>query len=147
MTKYVKFNSEGKNAYEAPFEIEKDDKVIRGYNKPSNEAMLLQDGWLKYTGNAPLSRLYYENGEIKELPEPAPAPKTTFTKLQIRRCLRKHDLEDQLNAIISSDFEFKADWEDAQDIDLNDEMIQKAITSGFISQEMITLIQNECEVQ
>lgn len=144
MTIYVKFDGEGGNAVEAPFIMERGGKVVRGYNRPSNHDMLMEDGWLRYDGAAELSRLRLEGGEIREAPAPEPEPKTVFTKLQIRRCMRRHGLEDQLNAIVSADARFKADWDDAQVISLNDEMFVNAIASGLISQEMVALIQSEC---
>ena len=144
MTIYVKFDGEGGSAVEAPFIMERGGKVVRGYNRPSNHDMLMEDGWLRYDGAAELSRLRLEGGEIREAPAPEPEPKTVFTKLQIRRCMRRHGLEDQLNAIVSADARFKADWDDAQVISLNDEMFVNAIASGLISQEMVTLIQSEC---
>ena len=144
MTIYVKFDGEGGSAVEAPFIMERGGKVVRGYNRPSNHDMLTEDGWLRYDGTAELSRLRLEGGEIREAPAPEPKPKTVFTKLQIRRCMRRHGLEDQLNAIVSADARFKADWDDAQVISLNDEMFMGAIASGLISQEMVALIQSEC---
>ena len=76
--------------------------------------------------------------------EEAPLP-TKFTKLQIRRCLRKHGLEDALDRVLSSDFSFKKDWDDCLNIDLEDEMMREAVKGGLISEDLISLIQHECE--
>ena len=97
--------------------------------------MLFADGYAKF----PKSGSNYEikNGQIVEKePQPAP-PQTVFTKLQIRRAMRQLGIEDQLNAIISGNVQFQSDWNDAQDIDLNDSLIQDAIQEGLITQEMI----------
>lgn len=142
--KYIKFLND--KAYEAPFETEKSGMKIRGYNRESNERMLLEDGYLKYCGNCALQYLHLENGVIVERPpvvvEELPH---RFTKLQIRRCLRKHDLENVLDEVLSANFDFKKDWDDCLNIDFDDEMMQEAISNGIISQELIGLIQSECE--
>lgn len=54
--------------------------------------------------------------------------------------MRQLGIEDTLNYILSTNEQFKNDWNDAQEIDLNDPIIQNAITSGLISQETINLI-------
>lgn len=123
---------------EAPYIIERNGKTIYGYNKENNEKMLFEDGYAKFT----LSKSCYiiKNGKIVEKePEPA-APQTVFTKLQIRRAMRQLGMEDQLNAILSGNFQFQSDWNDAQDIDLNDSLIQNAISDGIITKEMIDAI-------
>ena len=128
MARYIKFDSQGKNAYEAPEKIQRDGKTIIGYNKSTNEAMLLGDGWLRYDGGRPLSQL-----------------PTKFTKLAIRRCLRKNGLEDRLDEVLSSNFAFKAEWDDAIQIDVNDVFIQQAVSQGLITQDLISLVQHGCE--
>lgn len=123
---------------EAPYTIERDGKVIYGYNKPNNEAMLFADGYDKFPKSA--SNYEIKNGQIVEK-EPVPdPPQTVFTKLQIRRAMRQLGIEGQLNAILSGNLQFQSDWTDAQDIDLNDSMIQDAIQEGIITQEMIDAI-------
>ena len=56
--------------------------------------------------------------------------------------MRYLGIEDQLDEIIENNPQFKADWYDAQNIDLNDEMIQLAISDGLINQEIIEQIRN-----
>lgn len=148
MTRYIKFNEDGAEAYEAPFSVSRDGETVIGYNRPTNEKMLLEDGWIRYDGDLPLSRLKMLQGAVVEetSAEEAPLP-TKFTKLQIRRCLRKHGYEDELDRILSSNAELKKDWDDCLDIDLNDEMIKEAVEKGLISQELISLIQSEYESQ
>ena len=146
MTRYIKFNEDGAEAYEAPFSVSRDGETVLGYNRPTNEKMLLEDGWIRYDGDLPLSRLKMLQGVVTEetSAEEAPLP-TKFTKLQIRRCLRKHGYEDELDRILSSNAELKKDWDDCLDIDLNDEMLKEAVKKGLLSQELISLIQSECE--
>lgn len=148
MTRYIKFNGDGAEAYEAPFSVSRDGETVIGYNRPTNEKMLLEDGWIRYDGDLPLSSLKMLQGVVVEetSAEEAPLP-TKFTKLQIRRCLRKHGYEDELDKILSSNAELKKDWDDCLDIDLNDEMVKEAVEKGLISQELISLIQSEYESQ
>lgn len=152
MTKYIKF--ENGKAIEAPAKMKTEAGTIFGYNSEKNEKTLLADGWLKYEGNAPLEKLMLENGEIKEIifKDPAedaettkvikPLP-TTFTKLQIRRCLRKHNLEHVLDKVLDNNVQFKREWDDAQEIDIHDTMIQNAIACGAISRHIIKVLQEE----
>lgn len=148
MTRYIKFNEDGAEAYEAPFSVSRDGETVIGYNRPTNEKMLLEDGWIRYDGDLPLSSLKMLQGAVTEetSAEEAPLP-TKFTKLQIRRCLRKHGYEDELDRILSSNAELKKDWDDCLDIDLNDEMVKEAVEKGLLSQELISLIQREYESQ
>ena len=148
MTRYIKFNGDGAEAYEAPFSVSRDGETVIGYNRPTNEKMLHEDGWIRYDGDLPLSGLKMLQGVVVEetSAEEAPLP-TKFTKLQIRRCLRKHGHEDELDKILSSNAELKKDWDDCLDIDLNDEMVKEAVEKGLISQELISLIQSEYESQ
>ena len=146
MARYIKFDDNGLNAYEAPRTTIRGGRRILGYSSPSNEEMLLADGWLKYTGNRPLDKLKLLQGVITEEEwEPEVVHPTKFTKLQIRRCLRKHGYEDELDRILSSNAELKKDWDDCLDIDLNDEMVKEAVEKGLLSQELISLIQREYE--
>ena len=146
MTRYIKFDDDGLNAYEAPRTTIRGGRRILGYSSPSNEEMLLADGWLKYTGNCPLDKLKLWQGVIiEEEWEPEDVLPTKFTKLQIRRCLRKHGHEDALDRVLSSDFSFRKDWDDCLNIDLEDEMMREAVKGGLISEDLISLIQHECE--
>ena len=146
MTRYIKFDNDGLNAYEAPRTTIRDGRRILGYSSPSNEEMLLADGWLRYTGDRPLDKLKLLQGVITEEEwEPEDVLPTKFTKLQIRRCLRKHGHEDVLDRVLSSDFSFRKDWDDCLNIDLEDEMMREAVKGGLISEDLISLIQHECE--
>lgn len=136
--KYIKkYNNE---ILEAPYILEKDGKKIYGYNKEANEKMLLKDGYLKYNGNLSTSFLDIIDGKIieKQIPKPQ---QTIFSKLEIRRAARSIEKEDFLNTILSMNPEIQADWNDAQQIDLNDEMFSNL--SGVVEiQEFIDEIKD-----
>jgi len=138
MTKYVKFDEHGICTGEAPFQIEKNGMLIRGYNKPTNEKMLLEDGYVKYDGNLPYTHLSYKDNEIVELiTKPKKDKGHTFSKLQIRRSMREINLEDRLNCILSTNMEFKMDWEDSQSINLDDEVFKNAFYQHQINDTLI----------
>ena len=146
MTRYIKFDNDGLNAYEAPRTTIRGGRRILGYSSPSNEEMLLADGWLRYTGDRPLDKLKLLQGVITEEEwEPEDVHPTKSTKLEIRRCLRKHGHEEALDRVLSSDFSFRKDWDDCLNIDLEDEMMREAVKGGLISEDLISLIQHECE--
>lgn len=123
---------------EAPYKVERDGKIIYGYNKENNEPMLFADGYAKF----PKSKSNYEikDGQIVEKEPTPPEPQSVFTKLQIRRAMRQLGIEHELNTILSGNVQFQSDWNDAQEIDLNDNLIQDAIQEGLITQEMIDTI-------
>ena len=76
MTRYIKFNGDGAEAYEAPFSVSRDGETVIGYNRPTNEKMLLEDGWIRYDGDLPLSSLKMLQGVVVEetSAEEAPLP-------------------------------------------------------------------------
>jgi hypothetical protein len=129
---------------EAPFEISKDGKTIRGYNKPSNETMLLADGYVKYTGTKDMLHLKFENDALVELEE-VPIMQTVFTKLQIRRAMRKMGIEDKLDAALSGNVEFQKDWNDAQEIDLNDYVFRTALSYYNLEEDFINSVLDNIE--
>ena len=60
-----------------------------------------------------------------------------FSKLQIRRGLRALGDEAKLDALLNASPEFKSDWSDASEIDLNDEMTQAALEQSDIDIEAL----------
>lgn len=99
-------------------------------------------GYLKYEGKKPISWLTYENGQIIEnIPavQYVEQPKT-YTKLQIRRAMRKMEIEDMLDSIISGNTEFSKDWNDAQEISLTDQSFMSALTEFQINDDIIDSI-------
>ena len=131
------------NIMEAPYNIIKGDQNIFGYNKESNETMLLADGYIKFDKSIDnyviVSGNIVEKNISEELQEEGPL---YVTKLQIRRAMRALGVENVLNSILASNDQFKNDWTDAQEIDLNDPMVQQVVTLGIISQETFDLIKN-----
>ena len=65
------------------------------------------------------------------LPPPTPPPQE-FTKLAIRRAMRRLGIESQLDALLSASPLFKSDWADATAIDLSDPMTVLALASASI---------------
>ena len=60
-----------------------------------------------------------------------------FTKLQIRRGLRALGNEAKLDTLLAASAEFKSDWLDASEIDLNDEMTQQALSQSDIDIDIL----------
>ena len=105
--------------------------------------MLKKDGYKQYSGDLPLSRLDIVNGQIIELPEPElePVPRgTVFTKLQIRRAMRKLGQEALLDQILEMGGEIAKDWNDAQVIDLADPVLLQALEEFSISENEINKV-------
>ncbi len=134
---YVKINSDN-SVSAAPKTIIKDEQMITGYNNSSNEEMLFADGYVKYDGDIDVENLSYIDGQFIEKTEEEPT-NTIFTKLQIRRALRLLGKENILNNALAST-SFKNEWNDAQDINLNDEFFVKALNNLGITEETINLI-------
>lgn len=142
--KYIRYSETEKKFEQAPSVKQlPDGRTIYGYDKPSNKEMLLADGWLEYAGKWPISALKWIDGKIVEPEEPAPAKQTTFTKLQIRRALRKLGAEAKLDDILTGNVEFGKDWADAQEINLEDEAVISALMGSDFDESFInTVIDN-----
>ena len=143
MTRYLKFDNNGFCMGEAPKQMVKDGKLILGYNKPSNEEMLLADGYIRYDGNKNWFWLHLENGEIVDREKEETHAIKVFTKLQIRRALRKLGAEAKLDDILTGNVEFGKDWADAQEINLEDEAVVSALIGSDFDESFInTVIDN-----
>jgi len=143
MTRYLKFDNNGFCTGEAPKQMLKDGKLILGYNKPSNEEMLLADGYIRYDGNKNWFWLHLENGEIVDREKEETHAIKVFTKLQIRRALRKLGAEAKLDDILTGNVEFGKDWADAQEINLEDEAVVSALMGSDFDESFInTVIDN-----
>ena len=68
---------------------------------------------------------------------PKPAEQTIFTKLQIRRAMRALEIEEKLDTLLEASDTFKKDWADAQEINLADPELVKALKQGSITAEDI----------
>lgn len=108
--------------------------ICYGYNADSNLQQLTKDGYAAY--NLPAAMYEIVSGVItpKEI---KPIEKTVFTKLQIRRAMRQLGIENKLDLLLSSSEQIKADWNDAQNINLNDEMFQAALSYGILTEQDI----------
>lgn len=134
------------NIVEAPYKTKRGNTTIIGYNKKSNERVLLEDGYTEFEFPAfqytIVSGNIVEKVDSLEQLEPITEGPLYVTKLQIRRAMRALGVENVLNSILASNDQFKNDWTDAQEIDLNDPMVQQIVTLGIISQETFDLIKN-----
>jgi len=77
----------------------------------------------------------------QELPAGAVLTPQYVSKLQIRRAMRALGIESQLDALLESSSEFKADWADAQVIDLSD-----VVTATALSQASIDLVSVKAKI-
>ena len=69
--------------------------------------------------------------------------RTVFAKLEIRRAMRSLGIEDKLDALLAQNETFRKDWQDAREIDLNDEITKKALESGGITENEILKIREQ----
>ena len=70
-------------------------------------------------------------------PQPEPPDRTIYLKLAIRRAMRELGIEAKLDALLNVSAQFRADWQDAQDIDLADPVLLAALESGTVTAEEI----------
>lgn len=71
---------------------------------------------------------------------PKPPEQTVFTKLAIRRAMRTLGIETKLDALLNASDTFRADWTDAQEIDLADPVLTAALATGGITESEISQI-------
>lgn len=128
---------ENNTIIEAPEKINRNGYTVYGYNAENNEQMLIADGYAIY----PYSKYSYEiiDGEIVKKKDIIHL-QTVFNKLEIRRKLRQAGLQQDLDNLLASYPQFKKDWQDAVEIDLEEQTIANAIQAGLITQEMIDAI-------
>ena len=69
--------------------------------------------------------------------------RTVFAKLEIRRAMRSLGIEQKLDVLLSQNETFRKDWQDAREIDLNDEITKKALESGGITENEILKIREQ----
>ena len=69
--------------------------------------------------------------------------RTVFAKLEIRRAMRSIGIEEKLDALLSQNETFRKDWQDAREIDLNDEITKIALESGGITENEILKIREQ----
>ena len=71
---------------------------------------------------------------------PVKKDKVVFTKLEIRRALREVGQEDLLDAALAANDQARKDWNDAQEIDLEDEVFKQALIDQGISERLVRWI-------
>ena len=69
--------------------------------------------------------------------------RTVFAKLEIRRAMRSLGIEEKLDALLSQNETFRKDWQDAREIDLNDEITKIALESGGITENEMLKIREQ----
>ena len=57
--------------------------------------------------------------------------------------MRSLGIEQKLDALLSQNETFRKDWQDAREIDLNDEITKKALESGGITENEILKIREQ----
>ena len=67
---------------------------------------------------------------------PVRKSKSVFTKLQIRRALRALNQESVLDSALANEA-FRKDWNDAQEIDLEDDVFKQALAAQGISERQM----------
>ena len=101
-----------------------DGRTICNFNL--SPELMLEFGWRDWT-----------DAEVEEWhrqhPEPEPPLPTVFTKLAIRRAMRQLGIEAKLDALLEASALFRADWTDAQEIDLADPVLVEALAAGSIT--------------
>ena len=73
---------------------------------------------------------------------PKPPEQTVFSKLAIRRAMRTLGIEGKLDSLLNASGTFRADWQDAQEIDLADPVLTSALVTGGITAEEILQIKS-----
>ena len=102
------------------------------FNFYKNPEKMRKYGWDEWT------RDQYD-AWFQDHPLPEPTGPTIFSKLAIRRAMRELGIEAKLDALLAS-AQFRADWQDAQEIDLTDPVLLTALNAGSITAEEIAAI-------
>ena len=108
--------------------IERDGKLVWLMNPAANAEWREANGYVYDTKPTP--------------PPTPPEPRTIYTKLEIRRAMRSLGIEGKLNALLEGSPTFAADWQDAQEINLEDPVLVEALAAGSITQEEIEAIRH-----
>ena len=136
--KYILFNQNGKPIEYAPkIKQLNDGSICFGFD--NNEELLQKYRYVKYNGFRSLSQLTLVDGKIIEA-DIITARRTVFSKLEIRRAMRALQCQNVLNQLLQNNKQFASDWNDAQEIDLQDYMFKKAISEYGIEDNFIDKI-------
>lgn len=136
--KYILFDQNGKAIQYAPkVKTLKNGAIMFGFN--TDPKMLQEYGYIPYDGNRSLAGISLVDGKIVEK-QIEQSKRTIFSKLEIRRAMRALQCEDILNNLLKQDEEFAYDWQDATEIDIEDEMFKKVVSRGIINSDLIDKI-------
>lgn len=116
--------------------IENGKVVFPPHNDGNHYNVHLDPAWLAEHG-------YSDMTEEELAPYlPQPTEQTVFSKLAIRRAMRTLGIESKLDALLNASDTFRADWTDAQEIDLADPVLASALAMGGITDEEIENIKS-----
>ena len=114
--------------------IEEGKIILPPYNDGDHYNVHLDPAWLSEHGFRDMS------DEDLAPYRPKPSEQTVFSKLAVRRAMRTLGIEAKLDALLNASDTFRADWTDAQEIDLADPVLTAALSTGGISAEEISQI-------
>ena len=116
--------------------IEEGKIILPPHNDGDHYNVHLDPQWLEEHG-------YRDMSEEELAPyRPKPPEQTVFSKLAIRRAMRELGIESKLDALLNASATFRADWTDAQEIDLADPILLQALSQGGLTWEEIEEIKN-----
>ena len=116
--------------------IEDDNLIFPPHNDGNRCNVHLDPQWLAAHG-------FRDMTEEELAPyRPKPPEQTVFSKLAIRRAMRTLGIEAKLDALLNASDTFRADWTDAQDIDLADPVLLDALASGGLTAQEIEQIKS-----
>ena len=114
--------------------IEEGKIILPPHNDGDRYNVHLDPAWLAEHG-------FLDMSEEELAPyRPKHSEQTVFSKLAVRRAMRTLGIEAKLDALLSASDTFRADWTDAQEIDLADPVLTVALSTGGISAEEISQI-------
>jgi hypothetical protein len=97
------------------------------------EIVQVGDGYVRRpTGETPIPAKPQEPPPESVVVAPSQTASTTFSKLKIRRAMRRLGIEGQLDALLSASALFEHDWADALEIDLQDPITVEALGAANI---------------
>lgn len=124
------FKEENGHLIPPPVNYQTSDGWIMNFNL--NPAAMTAHGWHDWTE---------EEIAAWHAAHPEPEPEQNiYSKLAIRRAMRELGIEAKLDGLLNASAQFRADWTDAQNIDLADPVLVAALQSGSITAEEIAQI-------
>ena len=116
--------------------IEEGKIILPPHNDGDHYNVHLDPQWLEAHG-------FRDMSEEELAPyRPKPPEQTVFSKLSVRRAMRELGIEAKLDALLNASATFRADWTDAQEIDLADPVLLQALSQGGLTEQEIEQIKN-----